>query len=159
MTRPTYTAALGRWQSLASVGSWTRQALVYRAGLTPAISAPWTTLNASFRVLFFMGSWLPSTGLKSCHCSSDVPEMEIALEQAALCTLRDYLESLGSVGLSLDCCDMTNGLVTGGLQMCPPALSVTHTNTASPLSRGGRQNPAALAWPLHHAHGGAASVC
>lgn len=53
--------------------------------------------------------------------------MEISLERAALCTLRDYPESLTRL-LWYD----QRGLVTGGLLMCSLALSVTHTNTASP---------------------------
>lgn len=44
MTKLAYTTASGRWQSLASVGSWARLASVCGVGLTPVISALWSTL-------------------------------------------------------------------------------------------------------------------
>lgn len=60
MTRLAYSAALGRWQSLASVSSWVRLASVCREGLTSALPALGSTLNVSFQVWLLMG-------LRLCH--------------------------------------------------------------------------------------------
>ena len=105
MTRLAYTAALGRWQSLASVSCWARLASVFRAGLTPAIPALWSTLNVSFRVWILMEWRFPSAGEA---VPPSAMETEASLKWSAVHNLGDDLESLCSVGPSLDCCDMTS---------------------------------------------------
>lgn len=75
-----YSAALGRWQLLASVSSGVRLASVCRTDLSSAIPALCSTLNASFQVWLLLGL--------SCATASNVErgisEMDSALHSGGL---------------------------------------------------------------------------
>lgn len=105
MTRLASTAALGRWQSLASVSSWVRLASVCRAGLTPAVPAPWSTPCQ----LASLASYGVEVSISRASCApASYVERGISETGSLLHSGDYYLESLCSVGPTLDWCDMTS---------------------------------------------------